>query len=108
MLFFYSYFYKEFSEKQEVLFIFALPPEKMSTVLQNCFKSIKGGRRIIYEHNITGISPEVEQEIPCLIIVGEKYHLWYSNIILPCLPRFFPIDTYLHPLILSNFSLFLV
>lgn len=29
----------------------------------------------MYERNITGISPELELEIPCIIVLGEKYQL---------------------------------
>lgn len=47
--------------------------KKMSTVFQNCYKSNKGGRRIVYERNITGISPELEQRTPCVNVLGEKY-----------------------------------
>ena len=47
----------------------------MSTIFQNFSKNSKGGRRIIYEHNMTGISPELGLEIPCIIVLGEKCQL---------------------------------
>lgn len=39
----------------------------MSTIFQNFSKNSEGGRRIIYEHNMTGISLEPELEIPVLL-----------------------------------------
>lgn len=55
----------------------------MSTIFRNFSNNSEGGRRIIYEHKMTGISPELELEIPCIIVLGEKCQLWYSDIIIP-------------------------
>lgn len=64
ILFFYPYFYKGFSEKQEILFVFAALPKKKKSSLPELFQELV---RIIYEHNITGISPELEQKFPVLL-----------------------------------------
>lgn len=87
---FYLYFIHIFTEDFQRNSRFSLSlqfyqkkKKQMSTIFQNFSKNSEGGRRIIYEHNMTGISPELELEIPCIIVLGEKCQLWYSDIILP-------------------------
>lgn len=77
---FYSFthiFTKDFQRTGQHLYLCSSIKNKNKNwvVFQNCSKSSKGGRRIVYEYNIIGISPELVQEIPCVIVLGKKNQL---------------------------------
>lgn len=95
---FIQIFTKDFQRNRMFSLSLQFYQKEMSTVFQNCSKSSKGGRRIIYEHNITGISPELEQEIPCVIVLGENTNCDTQILCYPVFPVFSPVDYYLHPL----------